>query len=225
MVIFSIFKDMPACGKNRRSSKPVLLQAISHLGKKLLASVEPYIFSHAPEEVRASVFSMKQRTEQVLQQKGRDWGEVKLGEGSIRDVEFVVQYLQLAYGNQYPDLHGRATLQILPRLARHHLLTNEEARILADGYTLMRTIEHYIQVMHYQQTYTMPSDPDALALLAGRLGFANTSALTHRYDEHRKAIRAIYLRRVGNEPVNEPQPQVVQAHCPSWRRLRGLVFK
>jgi [glutamine synthetase] adenylyltransferase / [glutamine synthetase]-adenylyl-L-tyrosine phosphorylase len=180
------------------------------LGEKLLASVESYIFSHAPEEVRASVFSMKQRTEQVLQQKGRDWGEVKLGEGSIRDVEFVVQYLQLAYGNQYPDLHGRATLQVLPRLAHHQLLTEEETRVLTDGYTLMRTIEHYIQVMHYQQTYTMPSDPDALALLAGRLGFANTSALTHRYDEHRKAIRAIYLRRVGNEPLNEPQPQVVQ---------------
>jgi glutamate-ammonia-ligase adenylyltransferase len=180
------------------------------LGKKLLASVEPYIFNNAPEEVRASVFSMKQRTEQVLHQKGRDWGEVKLGEGSIRDVEFVVQYLQLAYGHQHPDLRKRATLQILPRLARHHLLTNEETRILTDGYTLMRTIEHYIQVMHYQQTYTMPSDPDALALLAGRLGFANTKALTHRYDEHRKAIRAIYLRRVGNEPVNEPQPQVVQ---------------
>jgi glutamate-ammonia-ligase adenylyltransferase len=180
------------------------------LGEKLLAQLEPYIFSHAPEEVRASVFAMKQRTEQVLQQKGRDWGEVKLGEGSIRDVEFVVQYLQLAHGNQYPDLHGRATLQVLPRLARHHLLTHEEARILADGYTFMRTIEHYIQVMHYQQTYTMPADPDALALLAGRLGFANTNALIHRYDEHRKAIRAIYLRHVGNEPVKEAPPQVVQ---------------
>src|SRR4030095_10035201 len=148
---------------------------------------------------------MKQRTEQVLREKGRDWGEVKLGEGSIRDVEFVVQYLQLAHGNQYPDLHGRATLHLLPRLARHHLLTHEEARILADGYTLLRTIEHYIQVIHYQQTYTMPSDPDALALLAVRLGFNNTEALTHRYDEHRKAIRAIYLLHVGNEPIHEPQ--------------------
>ena len=146
---------------------------------------------------------MKQRTEQVLQQKGRDWGEVKLGEGSIRDAEFVVQYLQLAYGNQYSDLRGRGTLQTMPRLARHHLLTEDETRILTDGYTLMRTIEHYIQVMHYQQTYTMPSDPEALALLAMRLGFANTNELVHRYDEHRKAIRAIYLRRVGNEPVNE----------------------
>ena len=180
------------------------------LGEKLLAQVEPYIFAHAPEEVRASVFAMKQRTEQVLQQKGRDWGEVKLGEGSIRDVEFVVQYLQLAHGNQYPDLRGRATLQILPRLARHHLLTDEETRILADGYTLMRTIEHYIQVMHYQQTYTMPSDSEALALLAMRLGFANTQSLIHRYDEHRRAIRGIYLRYVGNEPYDEPQSQVIQ---------------
>lgn len=179
------------------------------LGAKLLADVEPHIFSHAPEEVRASVFAMKQRTEQVLQQKGRDWGEVKLGQGSIRDVEFVVQYLQLAHGNRYPDLHGRATLQILPRLARHHLLTHEEARILADGYTLLRTIEHYIQVMNYQQTYTMPSDPKALSLLAGRLGFRNANALIHRYEEHRKAIRAIYLKHVGNEPIQEPQPQVI----------------
>jgi len=180
------------------------------LGEKLLGEAEPLIFSHAPEEVRASVFAMKQRTEQILQQKGREWGEVKLGEGSIRDVEFVVQYLQLAYGDRYPDLHGRATLQILPRLARHHLLTPEETRILADGYTLMRTIEHYIQVMHYQQTYSMPSDPEALALLARRLGFSSTQALIDRYDEHRKAIRAVYLRRVGNEPVMETSPQVVQ---------------
>lgn len=180
------------------------------LGEKLLVEAEPYVFAHEPEEVRASVFAMKQRTEHVLQQKGRDWGEVKLGEGSIRDVEFVVQYLQLAYGNQYPDLRGRATLQVLPPLARHHLLTGEETRILADGYTLMRTIEHYIQVMDYQQTYTIPSDPNALALLAARLGFKNADALVHRYDEHRKAIRAIYLQRVGNGPLNEPKPQVVQ---------------
>jgi glutamate-ammonia-ligase adenylyltransferase len=179
-------------------------------GEKLLAEAEPYIFAYEPEEVRASVFAMKQRTEQVLQQKGRDWGEVKLGEGSIRDVEFVVQYLQLAYGNQYPDVRGRATLQVLPPLARHHLLTGEETRILADGYTLLRTIEHYIQVMDYQQTYTIPSDPTALRLLAARLGFKNTETLVHRYDEHRRAIRLIYLQRVGNEPVNEPQPQVVQ---------------
>lgn len=180
------------------------------LGESLLSQVEPHIFSHASEEVRASVLAMKQRTEQVLQQKGREWGEVKLGQGSIRDVEFVVQYLQLAHGQQYPDLHGRATLHVLPRLARHRLLSQEEARILIDGYTLLRTIEHYIQVMNYQQTYTMPSEPGALALLAGRLGFKSTNALVHRYEEHRKAIRGIYLRYVGNEPVHEPQPQVVQ---------------
>src|SRR5258706_706702 len=180
------------------------------LGEKFLSQAESYIFGNAPEDVRASVFAMKQRTEQVLQQKGRDWGEVKLGEGSIRDAEVVVQYLQLEYGNQYPDLRGRATLQVLPRLAHHRLLTADETRILTDGYTFLRTIEHYIQVMHYQQTYTMPSDPAALALLAGRLGFQNTDAFIHRYDEHRRAIRAIYLRRVGNELINEPQPQVMQ---------------
>ncbi|MDH7570311.1 MAG: hypothetical protein QHJ73_12090, partial [Armatimonadota bacterium] len=41
---------------------------------------------------------------------------VKLGAGSIRDVEFVVQYLQLAYVSQFPQIRTRATLKALPRL-------------------------------------------------------------------------------------------------------------
>jgi glutamate-ammonia-ligase adenylyltransferase len=57
---------------------------------------------HLPEEqIKAEVFAMKQRTEEILREKGREWGEVKLGVGSIRDVEFVVQYLQLS-ADPYP---------------------------------------------------------------------------------------------------------------------------
>ena len=41
---------------------------------------------------------MKQKIEAGLAKSGKTWGEVKLGQGSIRDVEFVVQYLQLVHG-------------------------------------------------------------------------------------------------------------------------------
>ncbi len=36
---------------------------------------------------------MKEKIEGELSKKGREWGEVKLGKGSIRDIEFVTQYL------------------------------------------------------------------------------------------------------------------------------------
>jgi len=178
------------------------------LGEQVRERVQPYIFSAPPEEVRAGVFAMKQRTEEFLQSKGRGWGEVKLGVGSIRDVEFVVQYLQLTNMGQYPQIRTRATLKGLRFLRSAGLLTSVEARILSDGYTFLRTIEHYLQMMDYRQTYTLPSEPSAITFLARRLGFESGEKFVERYQEHCKAIREIYLRYVGNESAPAELPAV-----------------
>ncbi len=189
------------------------------LGEQLREAAQPYIFGLPPEEIRAGVFAMKQRTEEFLREKGRSWGEVKLGVGSIRDVEFVVQYLQLAYVSQYPQIRTRATLKALPRLRAAGLLTSAEARILTDGYIFLRTIEHYLQMMDYRQTYTLPSERSAITILARRLGFASGEAFIERYQEHCQAIRAVYLKHVSpaesapSEPESahsEPSPMVSQ---------------
>jgi glutamate-ammonia-ligase adenylyltransferase len=181
------------------------------LGERLREAAQPHIFGLPPEEVRAGVFAMKRRTEEFLREKGRTWGEVKLGAGSIRDVEFVVQYLQLAYVSQYPQIRTRATLKALPRLRAAGLLSSTDARILTDGYIFLRTIEHYLQMMDYRQTYTLPSEPRAITLLARRLGFPDGETFLARYQEHCRAIRAVYLRQIGNEPMtDEPSPLVRQ---------------
>jgi len=62
---------------------------------------------------------MKQRMEEILRASGQEWGQVKLGEGSIRDVEFVVQYLQLAYGGANPKIRKKSSLQTLRRLSKY----------------------------------------------------------------------------------------------------------
>ncbi len=114
---------------------------------------------------------MKLQTEAHLRQAGRTWGEVKLGEGSIRDAEFVVQYLQLAHGGHYEELRTGNTMQAMTRLAERGLLTPGEHRILAEGYTFLRTVEHYLQILEYRQTHTLPENPADLRYLARRLGF------------------------------------------------------
>lgn len=181
------------------------------LGEQVREMVQPYVFSVPPEEVRAGVFAMKKRTEEFLRSKGRGWGEVKLGVGSIRDVEFVVQYLQLTNISQYPQIRTRATLKGLRYLRAAGLITSVEARILSDGYIFLRTIEHYLQMMDYRQTYTLPSDSAAVAFLARRLGFDSGENFVERYQEHCKAIREIYLRYVGNESTPAELP-VVRRH-------------
>ena len=184
-------------------------------GEKLRKAIEPFLFRTSADEVRASIFGMKQRTEEFLREKGRSWGEVKLGEGSIRDIEFVVQFLQMTH----PSVRTRATLKAIPRLREIGLLASTESHILMDGYNFLRTIEQYLQIIDYRQTYTLPSDSTSLALLARRLGFEGPCAgeqFVERYEQHCRAIRSIFLKYVGNESVNEiadlshSSPQIIQ---------------
>ncbi|MBN1890262.1 MAG: hypothetical protein JW850_19860 [Thermoflexales bacterium] len=186
------------------------------LGAEFLRRTEPLLFSAKPEDVRAGVHAMKQLTESYLRQRGRDWGEVKLGEGSIRDVEFVAQYLQLAHGARQPELRSRSTLDALGRLSRAGFLPAGEYRVLADGYVFLRAVEHHLQMMHYRQSYSLPKEPKALANLAQRLGFKVGELLIARYQQHCTAIRAVYMHHLGSVHMDTPAKQ----RTPSLTRLR-----
>jgi len=177
------------------------------LGREFLRRAEPLLFDLKPASIRAEVHAMKQRTEDLLRKRGRDWGEVKLGEGSIRDVEFVVQYLQLAHGARRPEVRSRNTLDALARLAACGLLPPEEYRVLTEGYTFLRAIEHHLQIMHYRQAHALPGDRQALTQLARRLGFQGERAgeqFLTRYQQHGAAIRAVYLRHLGCDEMDTP---------------------
>ena len=177
------------------------------LGNDFLASAAPYLFAADPETIRNDVHAMKQRTEAWLRQSGHDWGEVKLGEGSIRDVEFVVQYLQMAHGADHPELRCGNTLDALRCLVEGGFLPQDDYRVLADGYIFLRTLEHYLQILDYQQTHTLPANPAELRYLAHRLGFtgaANSAMLITRYTQHSAAVRAVYTRHLA--PLSGPAP-------------------
>jgi len=170
------------------------------LGARVLTEAAPIIYDIGGDAARRSVMAMRSRTERNLHRQGIAWGEVKQGEGSIRDVEFVAQALQLAHGADQPDARSPNTLDALRRLSAAGTIAASNARVLADGYVFLRTIEHYLQMMHYRQTHVLPQDTQALAQLAKRLGFQGEDAgalFTARYEEHRAAIRAVYLQCMG----------------------------
>ncbi len=174
------------------------------VGADFLRRAQPFLFGLDRESIRADVHAMKQRTEAFLHEHGRDWGEVKLGEGSIRDVEFVAQFLQLVHGAEHPEVRSRNTLDALARLHHSGFLPPDEYRVLVEGYTFLRTVEHYLQMLDYRQTYTLPNDRPALRQLARRLAFRGADAgerLVARYLEHSAAIRAVYRRYLEAETM------------------------
>jgi len=200
------------------------------VGANFLRRSEDLIYLPHPTAVREEVLAMKQRTEQHLREQGRGWGEVKLGEGSIRDIEFVVQYLQLLYGGKQPKVRGRNTLNAIRHLVQYRCLSPTDGRILGDGYNFLRVVEHHLQMMHYRQTYTLPRDPAALTSLALRLGFPGSDAanlFTARYELHTVAVRGVFLTHLGKPAGAEPeagQPAEVRRHVERMDPSYEAVF-
>ncbi|HFB52129.1 MAG TPA: glutamine synthetase adenylyltransferase, partial [Anaerolineae bacterium] len=188
------------------------------LGSDFLRQIAPLIFAADAHTIQTDVRAMKTRIESNLRKKGRGWGEVKLGAGSIRDIEFLTQYLQLAHGDTHPDVRSQNTLDGLARLTAHGFLSADEHRILSEGYTFLRSVEHWLQMLHFRQTHTLPTDPAALTALAQRLGFAGENAgaqLVDHYTRHTEAIRAVYRRHFFPEESStapKPDSPVVQRH-------------
>ena len=125
---------------------------------------------------------------------------VKTGHGGIVDVEFLVQMLQLRHGHAQPIVRVRGVREAIAALARAGLLTQDEARDLADGHAFLSAVESRLRLDRNQPVDAIDTDPDALLALARRLGYggddaAARAALRADHARHRAAVRAVYERR------------------------------
>jgi glutamate-ammonia-ligase adenylyltransferase len=106
-----------------------------------------------------------------LRAKSRSGGErdVKNGRGGIRDIEFLIQGLQMIHASQHPGLLIGNTLDALAALNESDLLTDSMASQLRSDYIYLRKIEHYLQIWEDRQIHSLPADPAALESLAKRI--------------------------------------------------------
>ena len=96
--------------------------------------------------------------------------DVKLSRGGIREIEFIVQLLQVVRGGQFPEIRTRSTVKALGRVAERGLMKAETAAKLADAYVFLRRVEHRIQFLDDQQTHCLPQADADLAWIAASMG-------------------------------------------------------
>ncbi len=124
--------------------------------------------------------------------------DVKLSRGGIREIEFIVQLLQVVRGGQFPELRCRPTLEALGRLARANLMADATAQALANAYTFLRQVEHRIQYLDDQQTHVLPTRDDDLLWMARTLGYDNECAFLHQLDAHRELVAEEFDKLLGD---------------------------
>ncbi|MFO0226827.1 MAG: bifunctional [glutamate--ammonia ligase]-adenylyl-L-tyrosine phosphorylase/[glutamate--ammonia-ligase] adenylyltransferase, partial [Gammaproteobacteria bacterium] len=116
---------------------------------------------------------------------------LKLGPGGIREIEFIVQAMQLIRGGQDRRLQNPRLLEVLPLLGRQRLLRLQSVQELEAAYRFLRTLENRLQMLRDAQVHALPQDEDSRMKLARAMGVADWAALRHGLDGH--------LRRVQRE--------------------------
>src|SRR5258705_4985786 len=156
---------------------------------RFFEAVRPFVYRPGldPAIVRA-VREMKAQIDRSPRGKDPSHRNVKLGRGGIREVEFLIQAMQLLYGGDDPWLRERNSLRAIFRLTERGYLSHSLGRELGDALVYLRTVEHRLQILHEVQNHTLPQELRALRLLARRMCVAQppTTAARRFMVEHRR---------------------------------------
>jgi glutamate-ammonia-ligase adenylyltransferase len=141
-------------------------------------AIVPFVYRRAVgPEALDHVRAMKTRIEEERRRQRLDLdADLKEGPGGIRDVEFLVQALQLFYGGAHPELRTGNVLQALEALRCLDILPEATASALTGQYLWLRRAEHALQLEEERQVHTIPRDPAAQRALARRMGYRDTEA-------------------------------------------------
>jgi len=142
------------------------------LGEEFLDHMAPFVYRrHLDYNTLDEIGFLKERIDRHVREKMRAVRDVKLGRGGIREVEFLIQTLQLINGGKTPAIRGRNSLRSLRRLMQNGFLTERDAEELRAAYIFLRTVEHRVQLVEERQTQTLPKSPEELSKLAWSMGF------------------------------------------------------
>ncbi len=118
-------------------------------------------------------------------QKNKHAFDVKCSSGGIRDIEFLVQALQLIHRGDF-IANNYGTLTCLEELAAQNIISLQEQQMLAKHYIILRKIEHMLQIFEDRQTHTIPPDT-SIQLKIGRIVFSDS--MSHK-DEFIAALES-----------------------------------
>ena len=164
------------------------------VGQAFLKLVKPFVLGPNkgadrvdPLIIVQDVRAVKDMIDAKVADRGQGQRNVKLGTGGIREIEFLVQTVQVIAGRKVPALLDRSTLGSLDHLAQKKLISIEERDALAEAYVFLRDVEHKLQMVHDLQTHSLPAEQDELERCAVRMGYGT--------EDRKRAAEAFHTDR------------------------------
>ena len=186
--------------------KALPLAGNRRVGQLLMRRLRPFVLGtpETAEDIITAIRGLRSQIRAKMVRRGELERHVKLGTGGIREIEFIVQGLQLRWGHAHPKIMDRQTLKGLTKLVRVGILEKHDAQALRESYCFLRNLEHKIQMVNELQTHVLPSQFEDIAKCAIRMGspqgytsqqIAENFLADYRF--HTARVHALYQRIIG----------------------------
>jgi len=187
-------------------------------GARLLDTLRPFVFRRYLDYTAfAGLREMKSLIDAEVARKDLA-DHLKLGPGGIREIEFIVQLVQLIRGGREPTLRARGLLPALAACEQLGFIPAARAQKLRNAYRFLRRLENRVQMFADQQTHEIPADAAIRERLALALARADWATLAAELQTHRAAVSEEFGALMALEARSGAQQE--QAHWPQfWRAL------
>lgn len=163
------------------------------VGCKFLGMLKPVLAKDRKrDDVVSSIRKMRGKAVQTSASDAER--DIKTGVGGIRDVEFLVQCLQLCHLSTHPDLLEPNTLSAIALMREEGILSEAASTVLRDDYIFLRRIEHHLQILEDLQVHELPGSDAGLTALARRIlgSGADKELLMREVSRRQQRIRGLY---------------------------------
>lgn len=173
----------------------------------LLQVLKPFVYRrYIDYSVIDALRKMKLQIQQEVKRRNLKLN-IKLGEGGIREAEFIVQALQMLRGGKDPQLQKQSLLKTLPELVALSVFTVEESEQLKISYLWLRQCEQYLQAFADEQTQTLPQDELKQLALITLFKLDSWSAFLEAFKQHTQKINHIFINVIGETPQDSNQEE------------------
>jgi [glutamine synthetase] adenylyltransferase / [glutamine synthetase]-adenylyl-L-tyrosine phosphorylase len=163
------------------------------LGRRFLQMAHPFVYeqgldANAMDDIR----SIKTKINQQMGLRDQRRRNVKLGTGGIREIELIVQSLQVGHGADKPGIQYRNTLKALAALREEALISEEDWNTLRTAYLFLRDVENKLQMANDAQTHSLPRDEAELNVVARTLGYGGAEDFLREYQRQTREVNRIF---------------------------------
>ena len=181
-------------------------------GNQFLRNLRPFIWrKHLDFAAIQDIHSIKRQIHAVKGHREIAVGghNIKIGRGGIREIEFFAQTQQLIWGGRSPDLRLRRTCAAIEQLVMFGRTSRAVADDLKAAYRYLRHVEHRLQMLHDQQTQTLPDEGPELDRLALFCGHRDTAEFSTTLMHHLGQVEDHYADLFEEAPALGEQGNLV----------------